>query len=157
MEAVFESKAGQLRLKVENLLKDNSLSSLEKVYLLIDDYLERFLKQQTFHRIMMREQVTERDSVVANIIYDLKLRNLESIRLLIKEGQENGTFIKNIDIPLMLTTMVGTISHMVTSRKFYCKTHGLEHLSDEDLTRYIKRRLSIHLKYLFKQLLTHEE
>lgn len=157
MEAIFEARTQNIRLKVENLLQDTGKTPLEKVYTLIDDYVEKFMNQQRFHRIMMREQIMENNTPVAAYIFELKKKNQESINRLIHDGQQSGAFRKNIDIPLMMTTMVGTVSHMITSMKFYKISHHLEDLTDEEFQRYITRKLSIHLKYLFKQVLTNEE
>ncbi|NDC40374.1 MAG: TetR/AcrR family transcriptional regulator [Chitinophagia bacterium] len=157
MEAIFESRTKDISLKVENLLADRSLSYLEKVYVLIDEYVEKFLKQQTFHRIMMREQIMETDNPISASILALKRRNLASIKKLIQEGQESGSFKRNIDIPFMMSTMVGTVNHVITSKTFYKECHERGDLSDEEFQKYITRKLSIHLKYLFKQVLTNED
>src|SRR3954470_4222231 len=55
MEAVFEQRTNNIKLKVENLLQNDQLSHLEKVNVLIDDYVDKFIHQQEFHKIMMRE------------------------------------------------------------------------------------------------------
>ncbi len=156
LEALFERSTFKIRLKVEYLLNDKSTSPLEKVNILIDDYIDKFLQKQQFHAIMYREQMLEKDSVITALIFDLKMKNMESIKQLIHEGQKTGAFKKNIDISLMMTTMVGTVSHMMTSKLFYKKINHLEHLSEADFMKHIRKKLSFHLKYLFKQILTNE-
>ena len=110
MEAVFEHRTNKIKLKIENLLQNNKLTNLEKVYVLIDDYIEKFLNEQEFHKIMLREQLIEKDTAVAGFIHELKKRNLASIKKLIQDGQKSGEFKKNVDIVLMMTTMVGTVA-----------------------------------------------
>jgi AcrR family transcriptional regulator len=97
MEAIFEARTQNIRLKVENLLQDTGKTPLEKVYTLIDDYVEKFMNQQRFHRIMMREQIMENNTPVAAYIFELKKKNQESINRLIHDGQQSGAFRKNID------------------------------------------------------------
>src|ERR1017187_4351591 len=63
MEAVFEQRTNNIRLKIENLLQNDRLTHLEKVYVLIDNYVEKFINQQEFHKIMMLEQLKEKDTV----------------------------------------------------------------------------------------------
>src|ERR1700733_6215906 len=65
MEAVFEQRTNNIRIKVENLLQNEKISHLEKVYILIDDYVDRFIHQQEFHKIMMREQLVEKNAPIA--------------------------------------------------------------------------------------------
>lgn len=157
MEAVFEARSSNIRLKIENLLADDKLSHLGKVNVLIDDYVDKFIHQQEFHKIMMREQMIEKDTPIAGLIHDLKKRNLESIKRLIEEGQKKGAFKKNIDVVLMMTTLVGTVSQMITSQYFYKKMNNLEHMEEVEFQKHMRKKLSIHLKNLFKQSLSNEQ
>ncbi|MES2704210.1 MAG: TetR family transcriptional regulator [Bacteroidota bacterium] len=156
MEAVFELRTEKIRLKVENLLQDDTLSNLDKVNILIDDYVEKFISQQEFHKIMMREQLIEKNNPIAGFIHELKKRNLQSIKKLIQDGQKTGEFKKNIDIVLMMITMVGTVSQMITSQRFYREVNNLEHLDEQEFRKHIRKKLSTHLKHLFKISLTNE-
>jgi AcrR family transcriptional regulator len=156
MEAVFEQKTNNIRLKVETLLQDESLTHLKKVNILIDDYVDRFIDQQEFHKIMMREQCLEKDTPVTTFIYELKKRNLALIKKLIQDGQKSGEFRKHIDIMLMMTTLVGTVSQMITSQRFYREVSNLEELPENEFRKYIKKKLAVHLKNLFKLSLTYE-
>ena len=156
MEAIFEQKTNYTRIKVENLLQNDALSHLEKVNILIDDYVEKFIAQQQFHRIMIREQLIEKDTPISGFILELKKRNLVSIKKLIHDGQKSGSFKKNIDIILMMTTMVGTVSQMITSQWFYREMNNLEDMPEPEFQKLIKKKLSVHLKNLFKVMLTYE-
>lgn len=156
MEAVFEERTVNIKLKVENLLQDKSITPIQKVYILIDDYVDKFIHQQQFHKIMMREQMINKHTPVAALIHELKKKNLESIKTLIQEGQKTGAFKKNIDIVLMMTTMVGTVSQMLTSQHFYRSLNNMEHMDDMEFQRHIRKKLSTHLKNLFKQMITNE-
>lgn len=156
MEAVFEQKTSNIRLKIENLLQDDMLTHLEKVNILIEDYVDKFVQQQEFHKIMLREQLIEKDTPISGLIHELKKRNLSSIKKLIHDGQKSGEFKKNIDVVLMMTTMVGTVSQMLTSQRFYREVNNLENMSEPEFTKHIKKKLSAHLKNLFKITLTNE-
>ena len=157
MEAVFEERTTNIRLKVENLLQDEKLSHIQKVNVLIDDYVDKFIHQQEFHKIMMREQMIEKDTPIAALIHQLKKRNLESIKKLIMDGQHSGAFKKNIDIVLMMTTLVGTVTQMITSQHFYKKMNNLEGMEEIEFQKYMRKKLSAHLKNLFKQTLSNEQ
>lgn len=155
MEALFELRQIKLSLKMEKLLQNDQMTHLEKVYSLIDDYAEKFMEQERFHRIMICEQMKE-DNVVGQYIRDLKKNNLDSIKKLINAGQKAGDFKKNIDIMLMMATMAGTMTHAVTSQKLYREFNNLEDMPNEEFQKYLQKKLSIHLKNLFKKTLTNE-
>ncbi len=156
MEMLFEQKSNKLNLMVENLIQDESVSYLQKVYMLIDDYVDRFVSQQAFHKIMIREQVTENGTGLANQILALKKRNLASIKKLIVCGQKTGEFKKNIDIVMMMATLVGTMSQLITSQCYYREVSNIENMDDETFNKHIQKKLSTHLKHLFKVVLTNE-
>lgn len=156
MEAVFEHKTYRMRLKVENLMQEKGMSCREKVNILIEDYIEKFISQPQFHKIMLREQLSYKPGGVCDMVQELKKRNLASIRKLIQEGQKSGEFKRNIDVPLMMATMVGTVSQVIISQRFYQEVNNLGHLSEEEYNNYIRKKLNAYLKNLFKSILTNE-
>ena len=156
MESLFKYRSQYITLQLESMLQNKELSSLEKVYLLIDNYIEKIMKQQCFHKIMAREQMMHLNGSTTKLLHEMKKTNQELIQQLIIEGQKRGEFKKKVDIPLMMTTLIGTASHLVTTQHFYRKINGLESFPDERFQKYIKKKLSNHLKSLFKATLTYE-
>lgn len=157
MEAVFEKRMLNAQLRVENLLQNEALSPLQKVYTLIDDYVERLMTQREFQKIIIREQMLVKNIAISEAIFNLKKRNLESIKKLINEGQKAGAFKKNIDIVLMMCTMIGTAQNIICSENYYKKVFELENMPEEAFQRYLKKKLSHHLKVLFKATLTYDK
>ena len=156
MEALFTYRAEGTTQILESMFQNTELKPLEKVNLMIDYYIDKFHNQQCFHKIMMREQVTNLKSVTSEIIYTFKKRNQALVKQLIHEGQKTGDFVKNIDIPLLMATLIGTVSHMVTTQHFYREINNLQDMTDEQFQKFIKKKLSTHLKSIFKAILTHE-
>jgi AcrR family transcriptional regulator len=156
MEAVFEQRTTNIRIKVENLLLNDSITHMEKVNILIDDYVDKFIHQQEFHKIMMREQLIEKNTPIAALIHELKKKNMISIKKLIQEGQKTGAFKKNVDVALMMSTLVGTVSNMITSQPFYKECNNLGTLTEIEFQKHIRKKLSTHLKNIFKAILTYE-
>lgn len=157
LESLFAYRGDNFKLKLESIIRDDKQTTLQKVYVLIDDYIDKIMNQQCFHKILAREQVLIHTGTTSELILQMKQRNQELIKKLINEGQKKGEFKKNIDIPLMMTTMIGTVSNLVTTKHYYRSLNNLQHLSEEEFHKHIRKKLSIHLKYLFKALLTYEE
>ena len=156
LEALFNYRAESTLMTIENMLHDKVMTSLQKIYALIDFYIDKFQNQHGFHKIMSREQVTNQRGVTSALILQLKRRNQALVKQLISEGQKSGEFKKNIDIPIMMATLVGTVSHIVTTQHYYRELNDLQSMSEEDLKKHLKKKLSHHLKFLFKAILTHE-
>ena len=153
MESLFKYRGESIKLQLITMLENKELSSLQKVYALIDNYIERIMKQQCFHKILSREQMVDLKGTNTQLIHELKRTNQELVKKLIHEGQKRSEFKKNIDVPLMMATLVGTTSHLVTTQHYYRKLNNLESLSNEEFEKHIKKKLSTHLKSLFKATL----
>lgn len=156
MESLFRYRGHDITLQLENMLQNKEMSSLQKVYEMIDSYMKRIMKLQCFHKIMSREQMANLKGPTTKLIQDLKKRNQALVQQLILEGQKNGEFKKNVDVSLLMATLIGTTAHIVTTQYYYRKLNNLESLSDEEFQGHIKKKLSNYLKSLFKAVLMYE-
>lgn len=156
MQALFETRTANVRMRVESLLKDDRLEPLEKVNVLIDDYVERAFRNQQFYKIMICEQVMEKQSLVTDLLKELKLRNAETINLLIENGVQKGVFRRGVDVVLMMQTMIGTLTNAFINKEFYRSFHHLQHLDEPSFQHTLRQKISEHIKYIFKALLIYE-
>jgi AcrR family transcriptional regulator len=157
LEALFNYRREYFKLKLESMIEDKTLGSMEKMDTLIDHYIDKIMKQQCFSRIMVREQVLNHTGITAELIFQMKKANQELISKLIHQGQKKGEFKKNIDIPLMMATLVGTANHLVATQHYYKDINNFQSMTEEDFQKHMKKKLSQHLKKLFKAILTNEE
>jgi len=156
MENLFKYRGEFMKLQLESMLNNKELTSLQKMNVLIDGFIDRIMNQQCFHRIMAREQMVGLGGPTSKLIHQLKKTNQELIKQMIHEGQKRGEFKKNIDIPLMLATLVGTVNHLFTTQHYYREINNLQSLTDEEFEKHLRKKLSTHLKFVFKAILTYE-
>lgn len=156
-EAMFAYRSEFFKLQLESMLQNKELEPMEKMYQLIDQYIIRLTTHQRFHRIMVREQMMNNNEFITAQIHGMKSRNQGLIRQLIREGQDKKIFKEDIDVPLLMMTMFGTVSQLVTTQHFYKETNGLQSLSDSEFQEHIRTKLSQHLKKIFNVILTNEE
>jgi AcrR family transcriptional regulator len=156
MEEIFERKSLNIREKVDNLLKDDSLDPFQKMYSLVDEYIDGIFQKRVFHRILLCEQIINQNPHIIMLMEKMKTRNSECINDLIRLGQKKGLFKKNIDILIMTNTLIGTISHSLINMDFYKSYHHLESMKEEEFERFLKKKLSVHIKNIYKAILTHE-
>jgi len=157
METLFEQRMGHIKMRVESLLKDDALTPFQKMEILADEHIDRVMHRQQFHKIMFCEQVLNKNPFVIRMVRELKMRNLAVISKLIQDGQKKGVFKKKIDIMMLLTTMVGTVSHMLVSLDYYREFNNLQDMPDGEFEEMMKKRLSDHIKALFKAIMMYEE
>lgn len=156
MESLFELRLGNLKMRVESLLKDESLTPIEKVNMLLEEHIERVMQKQNFYRIMVFVQVVNRNQAILQAVNTLKIRNAEIVSELIKDGQKKGVFKEEIDVVLMLNTMVGVVSQTMMSQQYYREFNNQLQLPDEAFLTGLKSKLTSHIKSLFKAILTNE-
>ncbi|MBI2731267.1 MAG: TetR/AcrR family transcriptional regulator [Sphingobacteriales bacterium] len=156
LETLFEYRGELSKSKLVSIIEKPNLTSLEKVNLLIDNYIDKVFNQQCFYKIFTREQVLTQTGHIAELILQMKKNNQENISRLIQEGQKKGEFKKNIDTALMMHTIVGTANHLITTKHHYRELNNLQSLSEEALLKLIRKKLATHLKFIIKAILTHE-
>lgn len=157
MEAMFDHRANSSVLQLEEMVNDKNLTPIQKVEKVIDRYIDKLLSQQCFHRIMVREQMVNNNGFIVGRIHEIKRKNQALIKELIAQGQRSGAFRKNIDVSLLMVTLVGTVSQMVTTQHIYREMNNLQSMTDEDFQKYIRKKLSLHLKGIFKATLMYEQ
>ena len=156
LEAVFDYRIGMTKQLLSDILHKTNLSSLEKMNLLIDVYVKKIIEQQPFNKILAREQVVNTTGHTANLILQMKRTYMDTVLSLIREGQKKGEFQKHIDVSLLMTTIIGTANHLVTTKHYYRQLNNYEELSDEAFNKLIEKKLRNHIKFILKASLTYE-
>ena len=156
MEAMFRYRSAYFTLQLESMVNNKELGPLEKLHNLVDVYIDRLLNQQCFHRIMIREQMVHDNPLIHDQLIRMKKTNSELVRTLIAEGQEKGVFRKDVDISMLMPTLVGTVGHVVSTQHYFKVTNNLEHMDDDQFRQHIREKLSTHIKAIFKAILSNE-
>lgn len=153
LEAVIMSRISDLKIQLENLLKEN-LSPMEKVDKLIDFYIARMQKNRFIYQIVHFELSNKKREVNLKSFTEVKRKNAAFLKEIINEGQEKGIFRKDVNIYLIPPTVLGTYFHFQMNRPLYAELLGLE--TDLAFDNYIQNELCAHIKQTIKALLTHE-
>lgn len=156
LEAMFTHRATGTAQMVKEMMEAPGLSPMDKVEKLIEYYVDKFQNQNCFHKIMMREQVAIQRTSTAALIMDFKKRNQALISKLVHEGQKSGDFVKHVDVPILMGTLIGTVSHMFTTQHFYREMNNMQAMTDEQFQKHLRKKLINHLKFVIKAILTHE-
>lgn len=156
LEAIFDRRGDHTKLMLEDLANKAGMSSLDKMFLLLDHYIQKIMNQQCFHKILVREQSVSSNEAIAALVLKMKRQNFEVVKRLVSEGQKKGEFRRNIDVHLLMTTMLGTTNHLFTSQHYYRELNNLQDMPEADFQKHLQKKLVQHLKFLFKTILTNE-
>ena len=150
LEALIELRAGYSFGILEELNKDETLSPWDKIDRLVEFYVEKVLNNLRFHSIMYREATNVRSEEIRDRIINIKLRNLEQITKIIQDGQQKKLF-REIDIPMTMGSLMGTISSYTQARPYGCQVLALGYdVNDETYRSKLAPRLKAHLKQLLR-------
>ncbi|WP_212005442.1 TetR/AcrR family transcriptional regulator [Chitinophaga sp. HK235] len=156
LEAVFRLRMNASRVFINELVQNDTMAPLEKIYSLIDRFINKMLSEQNFQCIMSREQLNKEQSPVRDLIWQLKGEMLGLMRPIVTSAQDAGIFYKDVDVEMLMTTLFGTI-HQTIPAQYLLRTYTeYAHMDDQEFKEFLRLRLSTHLKKLFKAILTHE-
>jgi hypothetical protein len=85
---------------------------------------------------------------------ELKKGNLKSVESIISQGQAKGVFRKDVIIPLITPTIIGTFFHFHMNKPFFVELLNLN--TEELYDNYIKTTLKKHIQQTIKALLVYE-
>jgi AcrR family transcriptional regulator len=146
-EALVDFRSGYTAGVIEELATDNTLSPIEKMYKLIDFYVDRILTNHRFHNIISRQFSTLPTSDLKEVLVRMKSKNLDHIRKIMEDGEQMGVFRK-VDMEMTTSTIIGTISQMTLSKDFYCRMLGMTPVDPDGFSPELSDRLKRHLKDL---------
>ncbi len=153
LEALILHKTSGLKEQLENLLEEN-LEPVAKMNKLIELYINRINCNRGIYRILHFELSSKKHVLDLQSFTDIKKVNLRSLELIIQEGQAKGIFRRDVIIPLITPTILGTFFHFQMNKPFF---EELLDLKTEALyNNYIQNDLTKHIQLTIKALLIYE-
>jgi AcrR family transcriptional regulator len=158
IEALFAVRAREFGARLDELLRNLGLSPMQRVNLMVDGIVDRIFEKQCFHNVVLREQLSpdRRTPVISELLTELKLKNLRAMESIIHEGQKLGIFRDEVDVPMLSTTLFGTINQSLSTKSYHCAVYGIQHLSEQEQEEHMQQRLRTHLKKIFQEMLKPE-
>lgn len=153
LEALILYKTSDLKLQLENLLQEN-LEPVEKVNKLIEIYINRISCNKGIFRVLHFELNSEKREKSMIAFTELKKGNLKAVESIIAQGQSKGVFRKDVIIPLLTPTIIGTFFHFHMNKSFFVELLNLK--TEEMYNNYIKTSLTKHIQQTIKALLVYE-
>ena len=146
-EALVERKASYMRGVLDELRENTTLTELEKIDLIIESYVERFLAQPLFHKVMQQELlVSQRITMHENVI-NLFVKNTQDVVAIIEMGIRKKIFRK-VDPQMTFASIIGTINYVMISKTMCNKLMNKALDFDPYKDEHFKKRILTHIKQL---------
>lgn len=156
MEALFKHRMQMTQARLEDIISNKSLSIKQKMDILVDEYVSRVMEKQSFYKVMLLEQVTNKNQQVLKLMKEFKFNYAKLISSAITEGQKAKTINKNVDVVMLLNTMTGTAMQMLINKEYYKEFNNHKKMSTIAFETLLKDKVSGHIKALFKAILGYE-
>jgi AcrR family transcriptional regulator len=151
-EAIVEYKASFLRGKMDEIEADTKLSEIEKIDLIIENYVAKILSNPSFHRILHQELLMGDREAMHNNIVKVFMRNIKTLRNILELGVKKKVF-KKIDPELTMATLIGTINQVMLSKAMCNLLMERDGSFDPYTDIAFRERLIKHLKQLIHSYL----
>src|SRR5882724_3171689 len=93
-EALVEKKSVSTRGSLQELVKDKTLNSLEKIDRIIDSYVDKLFTHRKFHRVIQQELITNQRETLTQTIVHAMFPNALAIKTILEKGIKNNEFKK---------------------------------------------------------------
>jgi AcrR family transcriptional regulator len=153
LESLVLFKTSGLKEHLVNLIDEN-LEPFDKINKLISLYINRLNCNKGIYRILHFELASKKRVLELQSFADIKKANLKSLELIIQEGQAKGVFRKDVIIPLLTPTILGTYFHFQMNKPFFEEILDLK--TEEAYNNYVKTDLTKHIQQTIKALLKYE-
>jgi hypothetical protein len=111
----------------------------------------RIHKNRRTHKIVNFEYSKDSRNINFEKYIQQKSENYKVIETFVKNGQKEGVFSKEVNIPLIVPTIMGTYFHFYYNKRFYTPLHNLS--DDISLDEFVHTTLTNHIQQTIKALL----
>ncbi|MDE3235597.1 MAG: TetR/AcrR family transcriptional regulator [Bacteroidota bacterium] len=146
-EAMVEQKATFMRGQLEALESDKELTELEKVDRIIEAYVDRFLSNPGFHKVIQQEMLKSQREEMHQKAINIFIKNTQNFNSIIEKGIKKKVF-KKVDPPLVFASIIGTINQVLVSKKVCNVFAGKDPCYDPYTDEHFKKRLLTHIKQM---------
>ena len=153
LESLILFRTSDLKLKLENLF-DEKVSPLQKIEKFIAFYIEKVNSNKNMYQILNFENSTKKRVLDSAVFTAIKKGNLQTLKNIIKEGQDALVFKKNVNVELITPTILGTYFYFNMNKPFFGEIFNLE--TENDFNDYVKFHLTKHIQQTVKALLIYE-
>ena len=154
LESLLFYRTSDLKNQLDHLILEE-LEPIDKINKLIELYINRINKNKGIYRILHFEFNSEKREKSLGTFSELKKGNLKTLETIIAEGQKKGVFRKDVIVPLLTPTILGTFFHFQMNKPFFEEVLHLN--TPAAYENYITTQLTKHIQQAIRAILIYEE
>lgn len=153
IEQVFRNKMAEYNTYIQFLLDSDTSTFIEKVHNIITHYVEQFFIRESLAKVMINIASLPLENNLHQLVIEFRTNNFIAFQKIIKQGQAANEFKEELDLPLLMLSMTGTLFNNIASRNIYRKLHHFENMPDEQFVAKFKETLCNFFKSTFDMAL----
>jgi len=151
-EAIVERKAAHMKGKLEELAANKELTEIQKVDVIIENYVDRLLSQPNYHRLIHQELLVKQRVKLQDNIVKIFSGNTLMVKSIIESGIKKKIF-KKVDPELTMASIIGTINQVMLSKSMCLMLIQKDENFDPYTDVAFRKRLETHLKQMIHSYL----
>lgn len=153
LSALLSHRSTDFKKLMDKVLSTN-LNYFQKVDELVKAVVERAHDNRRINKIIHFEHSHKRRKLNTKNLTAQKKAHYKALEEFIKKGQSEGVFSKEVNIPLIVPTILGTYFNLFYNRETYQEILG--YFDETSFENYINNSVIPHLQKTIKALLTYE-
>ncbi len=154
LESLILFRTSDLKNSLEHII-DEDLNPIRKIEKFIQLYIERIDNNRNFHHILLFEISSNKRAMDFESFTEVKKANIKSLEKIIHEGQFQNIFRKDINVHLIIPTVLGTYFYFQMHKSFLSDVLSLD--SEKNYNNYIQNDLTKHIQQTIKSLIIYEK
>jgi AcrR family transcriptional regulator len=151
-EAIVERKASYMKGKLEELAVNKELTEIQKIDVIIENYVDRLLSQPNYHRLIHQELLVKQRLTLQDNIVKIFSGNTLIVKSIIESGIKKKIF-KKVDPELTMASIIGTINQVMLSKSMCLMLIQKDENFDPYTDVAFRKRLETHLKQMIHSYL----
>lgn len=152
MEGILKYRTTKLELILKTTLSAIN-DPLEKIFALTEFYLQKVFQQNYFYLLMFQIQsLPEKHQLIKKFYNSLRFKNFQILDGIIRHGQAENRFKKDVDTSLLLFVISGTVNTLIVNQDYYREVNKIEEMSEENFIAFVKNKANVLLKGLIRQI-----
>ncbi len=157
MKAIIRQKVSDSQKSLEEVMADTTTTPVEKIQIFIRRFVNYKISCPQFTRIMMAEQMLKRNEEFAPLIAELRTSLATHLQTLLNAAVRKGLIRKNVDVVLLIGTLMGTVNMLMSNREFYKSYHRISGKKETSFEADYDKLILDHTQALILSLLLHEK
>ena len=153
LEALLLYRMGDFKIELESRASKNQ-DFLKTVDEIVELVLKKIHRNRRTYKIIHFEYSNENRNIDFDRYIEQKKENYEVIKKFVVRGQEAGVFSKNLNIPLIMPTVLGSYFHFYYNKRFFRSVYNLKEMDSMDA--FVSEVLTPHIQQTVKALLTYD-